>query len=205
MLFKAHRVERVADHYNYAAPILKTLVVDKNTHRCRDIRKDDEKSLYDAYHSSGTRFVVRNSRGEVMDGVPRSLVYQEADRLEDEVLFPDQFTGEAKNRSVAVKNKLLALEQGRIKNFMRGFANDESDSEYESDDYDSELDDEEWSMDEESSLEGEDAMDRDDKESEEDDEEIDEKTQYETLLFSPKSMYANGSEQKNRRRDLRSQ
>lgn len=132
MLFKAHRVERLADHFNYAAPILRTLVVDKNTHRCRDIRPDDEMSLYDVYHSSGTKFISRNSRGEMMDGVPRSLVYNEADRLEDEVLFPDQLTGEARNKTVAVKNKLLAFEQGRIKNFMRGFANDESDSEYDS-------------------------------------------------------------------------
>lgn len=172
MLFKAHRVERVADHYNYAAPILKTLVVDQKTHRCRDKRPDDEKSLYDVYHSSGTKFVLRNSKGEIMEGVPRSLVYNEADRLEDEVLFPDD-----NNRSVAVKNKLLALEEGRIKNFMRGFAYDESDTEYESYDYETgDEDDDEWTTDEESESGSKSLINQDGEGSELGDDEIDEKT-----------------------------
>ncbi|EEP82860.1 predicted protein [Uncinocarpus reesii 1704] len=148
MLFKAQRVERPADHYDAAASILKTLVVDKKTRRARDIRpNDNQPNLYDTYHSDQVSFVFRNNTGNVMSETPRSLIYNAADKLEDEVLFPDQFNGETENEIVAIKNKLHAFEHGEVKNLLKCFAHDlETDEEYESDVHGSEaFDEDDWS------------------------------------------------------------
>ncbi|KKZ63042.1 hypothetical protein EMCG_02612 [[Emmonsia] crescens] len=141
MLFKAHRVTRPVEVLGASAPYLKTVTTDPLTHRVRDIKLGEQvESVYDVYEREDTIVRFRNSKGKLGTGLPRQVKYNEADALEDAILFPGEFTGEAtSNRMKTMTNQLTDFEQGRIKNYVKRFAYDlESDDEYNSEDFDSE-------------------------------------------------------------------
>jgi len=114
MLFKAHRFYKGLDMYNPAASILKTLSRDHDDRRVRDIKEGDHtESIYDKLHGGETAFkfgrmddVLRDAK--YVDGKwvatelketepPRSLFYNEADALEDQILFPEERSAESIN------------------------------------------------------------------------------------------------------------
>lgn len=145
MLFKAHRCRTGADLYNPAASVLKTLTKDIRTHRPRDIKpgEDGVNSIYDDIHHEGTQFFfgrIESLKGHDFEKsiseankFPRSLLYNEADALEDEILFPEERSPE-KGQSSAIGG----FEQPRhweeegfsLRKFMEGW---DSESDYESD------------------------------------------------------------------------
>lgn len=98
MLFKAHRCRKPVDTYEVAAPMLRTLRTDENSHRSREV-KPGEKSIYDKIHDEGTRFT----------DISQSLFYDEVDALEDEILFPEEYLGE--DNYIAVGESTNRLEQ----------------------------------------------------------------------------------------------
>jgi hypothetical protein len=122
MLIKAHRVTRPNDLYRASFCYLKTLTTDE-TGWVRNIKPNEKAmSLYDIYQSDDITFHARASRGKTLPGIPPRILYHEADRLEDEVLFPE---GEARaERFRKIRNKLIDFEQGRLKNFHQRFAYD---------------------------------------------------------------------------------
>lgn len=141
MLFKAHRVTRPVEVLGASAPYLKTVTTDPITHRVRDIKLGEQvESVYDVYEREDTIVRFRNSKGKLGTGLPQQVKYNEADALEDAILFPGEFTGEAtSNRMKTMTNQLTDFEQGRIKNYVKRFAYDlDSDDEYNSEDFDSE-------------------------------------------------------------------
>lgn len=93
MLFKAHRCRRPVEFYNVAAPFLRTLTGDENSHRSFGVKPGD-KSIYDELHDEGTRFTVSGPATKAIKDIPQSLLYDEVDALEDEVLFPEEYLGE---------------------------------------------------------------------------------------------------------------
>ncbi|PGH06359.1 hypothetical protein GX51_02369 [Blastomyces parvus] len=140
MLYKSHRVTRPAQILGASAPYLKTVTKDPETYRIRDIKPGEQaESVHDAYEREDTIFRFRTSKGKLGTGLPNQMKYNEADALEDAILFPEEFTGEAtSNRMQAMRNNLTDFEQGRIKNYVKRFAYDlESDEEYNSEDFNS--------------------------------------------------------------------
>jgi len=114
MLFKAHRFYKGLDTYNPSASILKTLSRDPDDRRIRDIKEGGQiESIYDELHGGETAFkfgriddVFRNAK--YVDGKwvatelketepPRSLFYNEADALENQILFPEERMAETIN------------------------------------------------------------------------------------------------------------
>src|SRR5580700_411556 len=116
MLFKAHRCTSGADLYNPAAHILKTLARDSKTMRVRDLKPGDEESIYNEIHYEGTQFfyesVETTDRCVVKVNtdakkIPKNLFYTKADALEDEVLFPEEYSSD---RDIAKFEPLRAWE-----------------------------------------------------------------------------------------------
>lgn len=112
MLFKAHRFRSMRDTYNVAAPILKTLTRDRSSHRVHEIKADEEaESIYDEIHNQGTRFQLRSQDMQVMEKPPKFLFYNDADALEDRVLFPEETLGEENGFAIGAEmNKMEKLE-----------------------------------------------------------------------------------------------
>jgi hypothetical protein len=104
MLFKAHRFRAGPDTYNPAEHVLKTICKDPETYRPRDIRPGEEVlSIWDDLHHEGTTFFYGKLRDHLDESdptirrvfdepnkFPRSLFYNKADELEDEILFPEE-------------------------------------------------------------------------------------------------------------------
>lgn len=113
MLFKAHRFRDMPDAYNIAAPILKTVTRDLNSHRIREIKPGDEaESIYDVIHHPGTQFKIFNEDRQVLDKTPRYLFYNDVDALEDRVLFPEETHGPGDDKEIGgALNSLVALEE----------------------------------------------------------------------------------------------
>lgn len=113
MLFKAHRFRDMPDAYNIAAPILKTVTRDPKSHRIREIKPGDEaESIYDVIHHPGTQFKIFNEDRQVLEKTPRYLFYNDADALEDKVLFPEETHGPADDKEIGgALNNLVALEE----------------------------------------------------------------------------------------------
>jgi hypothetical protein len=156
MLFKAHRCCSGPDIYNAEASVLKTLYRDRETDRIRDLKPGDKfKSIWDDIHSEGTRFVFSDyymdnaveEYKETKDGKklighrveesapPKGLFYDEADALEDQVLFPEEFTDEGINPLAIGKIEPLRVweEEGfSLRKFVENRMWD-SDSDYDSD------------------------------------------------------------------------
>lgn len=112
MLFKAHRFRDMPDVYNIAAPILKTVTRDPNSHRVREIKLDEEaESIYDEIHHPGTQFKIFNEDRQVLEQSPRYLFYNDVDALEDKVLFPEETQGSGDENEIgSALNSLVALE-----------------------------------------------------------------------------------------------
>lgn len=152
MLYKAHRVTRPADILGASAPYLKTVTRDPETHRIRDIKPGEQvESVCDVYEREDTIFRFRTSKGKLGTGLPNQVKYNEADALEDSILFSEELTGKTtSNRLKTIRNKLTDFEQGRIKNYATRFAYDlDTDDEYNSeefnsDEYYSDVEEDEW-------------------------------------------------------------
>ncbi len=112
MLFKAHRFRSMRDTYNVAAPILKTLARDHSSHRVHEIMAEEEaESIYDEIQHEGARFQLRGQNMEVMEKPPKFLFYNDADALEDRVLFPEETLGEENGFAIGAEmNKMEKLE-----------------------------------------------------------------------------------------------
>ncbi|KAL3426787.1 hypothetical protein PVAG01_00296 [Phlyctema vagabunda] len=143
-LFKAHRCCSGVDFYNPAAPIIKTLPRDRDTHLVRDIKPGEAEagvlSAYDEIHAEGIRFsyrkldhlrsnVVKNRIPEDLQ-FPRGLFYTKADALKNEVLFPEGISEDGPFDTIhlgpmrAFEEKLFSM-----KKFVEGW---ETDSQYDS-------------------------------------------------------------------------
>ncbi|KAF2875319.1 hypothetical protein BDV95DRAFT_604075 [Massariosphaeria phaeospora] len=101
ILTRAIRCHELKDMYNVCAPILKTVAIDPKTQRVRNIRPgEDVKSLLDWAHThtrAWTRSSDNLSQGSI-DTLEDSYKYTEADEIEDVILFPEEATGEMRNK-----------------------------------------------------------------------------------------------------------
>ncbi|KAL2061188.1 hypothetical protein VTL71DRAFT_7461 [Oculimacula yallundae] len=159
MIFKAIRCRKGADIYNLSAPILKTLHTDRTTNRVRDIKPgEDVESIYDAINHDGTKFFY----GKLKDGTsthpdhiyesanvfPRNLMYNEADAIEDAILFPEELAEGGKldpNDLGKISPLKVWEEEGfSLRKFIEGWESD-----YSGEEDDEESDDEEDSEDDE--------------------------------------------------------
>lgn len=113
MLFKAHRFRDLPDAFNIAAPILKTVARDPDSHRVREIKPGDEaESIYNEIHHPGTQFKIFNEDRQVLEKTPRYLFYNDIDALEDKVLFPEESNGPGNDIEIGdAFNSLVALEE----------------------------------------------------------------------------------------------
>ena len=95
MLVKAHRVHDVKETYRLLAPVLETLTRDAESFRVREIRANEDavKSIFDEINSGNTIFKLFNERRQPLEKVPKDLFYNEADALEDKVLFAEEDMG----------------------------------------------------------------------------------------------------------------
>jgi len=157
MLFKALRCRSPPDMYNLAGPVLKTLHKDKVTYRVRDIKLgEDIPSVWDSLHAEGLQFFygeltddINESMKRVMDNpnkFPRNLFYNEADALEDEILFPEERAAENLDPSQIGKIEPLRVweEEGfSLRKFIEGrdWYSEDSDDDEEEDDESGEDDD----------------------------------------------------------------
>jgi hypothetical protein len=90
LLIKAHRFCTGLDLYNLSAPVLKTLTRDPTSHRVRKLKPGETLlSLDGQIHSDETRFVFANATTGQEES-PNKLFYNQADMLEDQVLFPEE-------------------------------------------------------------------------------------------------------------------
>lgn len=98
-LIKAHRARNVLDIFGQASHIMKSLTWAEENKRIRDA-EPGEQSVWDYYTSGKMKFFIgksdveRNLLGPEPKTrsiqTPKSLFYNEADVLEDEVLFPEE-------------------------------------------------------------------------------------------------------------------
>ena len=95
MLFKAHRVRSFKESYKLCGPILETLTRDAESFRVREIRanEDSVKSIFDDIQSGDTFFKLFNEQRQPLEKVPKDLFYNEADALEDKILFAEEDVG----------------------------------------------------------------------------------------------------------------
>lgn len=102
------------------APILKTLTIDNDTGRVRDIRPDENaKSMWDEMGKNITDYRWQSSNGQFFEDIPRSLLYTEADALEESILFPENtLDGKVSKRFNTVENDLTKFEDGRLQKKM---------------------------------------------------------------------------------------
>ncbi|KAK0102680.1 hypothetical protein ONS95_006282 [Cadophora gregata] len=166
MMFKALRCRKGADMYNLAAPILKTLYSDKITHRVRDIKPgENAMSIYDDINQAETKFFYSKIEDDAdmevrrvydePDVFPPNLLYNEADVLEDAILFPEELAADKLSpKDIGKISPLKAWEDEgfSFRKFVEGW-----ESEYSGED--SEDDGMEW--DTESGLHSEDEEDDD--------------------------------------------
>ncbi|EKG18620.1 hypothetical protein MPH_04093 [Macrophomina phaseolina MS6] len=130
-LIKAHRFHTGLDLYRPSEHILRTITRDKETQRTRDIKPGEEgkvPSIWDDINSDNNRVKFftddAESADELQDDMPTEWKYNEADRLEDEVLFPweqkrvaDAGEGKAGDIKPADAEEELLASQGRMHRF----------------------------------------------------------------------------------------
>jgi hypothetical protein len=154
MLFKAHRFCTGADLYNPGAHILKTLTRDKETNRVRDLKPGDDTSpsVYDDIHHEGTSFFYGKleslnshivKRAPDQSKIPRRLFYTETDALEDEILFPEEYSSDGKQVLAVEKLRRWEEEGFSVRKFVEGWwtDSDEDSSDNENEDEEDEEDD----------------------------------------------------------------
>ena len=133
MMAKASRFQRGPDFYSAAMPILKTLTYDEETGRYRDIRPGEAvESVADRVN--GPKFHIRFGENLDQDEAPEDLWYNEADAIEDSILFPEEALGNTSD--ALVKHKLNRISQWEEKGpDMDRFVNDmDTDDEFEDED-----------------------------------------------------------------------
>ncbi|PVH94676.1 hypothetical protein DM02DRAFT_602165 [Periconia macrospinosa] len=90
-LMKAHRVRELKDVYKVVEPVIKTLTKDPETDRIRSIRPDEEvKSLWNDINDPSMTFHLWTNGHEAAPDQFDKIKYNEADALEDEILFPEE-------------------------------------------------------------------------------------------------------------------
>ncbi|KAH6692878.1 hypothetical protein BKA61DRAFT_637651 [Leptodontidium sp. MPI-SDFR-AT-0119] len=156
MIFKALRCRKGADMYNLSAPVLKTLHTDKVTNRVRDIKPgEDVTSIYDDINNEKTQFFygkIEDDTGLKVHRVydkanvfPRNLFYNQADVLEDAVLFPEELiAGKLNPKDLGKISPLKVWEDEgfSLRKFIEGWESDYSGEDSEEDwGTDSEFDD----------------------------------------------------------------
>ena len=110
MLVKANRFRAGADFYNPVSPIIKTLTRDRESWRVREIKSgEDVPSIYDDVHHEMSTFVFQPVDHKGVKELPKNLFYNEADMLEDSILFPDEQDDPLKT---TVTNSLTRWEHG---------------------------------------------------------------------------------------------
>jgi hypothetical protein len=174
MLYKAHRCRTGKDLYNSESEILKTLCRPYGSDRVRDIRPeggDEVKSIWEEMCASKTRFffggmddIARQQKeflsNEVEDvetspvnnPFPRSLLYNDADVLEDAILFPEELQQKTLDSSVIGNVEPLKKweEEGfSLRKFAEGLdlVDSDLDTEDEESDLDTEDEESEWETD----------------------------------------------------------
>ncbi|KAB2572944.1 hypothetical protein DBV05_g8399 [Lasiodiplodia theobromae] len=132
-LIKAHRFQCGLDMYKPSEHILKTITRDKETQRTRDIRPGEEgkvQSIWDDINSDSNRVKFftddAESAEELSDDMPKEWRYSEADRLEDEILFPWEHKSANKSQGMLKESEdtgkndegeALLATQGRMHRF----------------------------------------------------------------------------------------
>lgn len=154
----------MSDTYNMMEPILKMLTRETDTYRVREIKSSEVtegsnkvKSIWDFIHHPDTRFVIFNDQRKVMDTVPKNLLYNDVDVLEDQILFPEDAPG-TESLVVATEDlnplNKLEHEEFNMERFIYDLDTDEEMFEGESDYHEhtcgdaSENEDESWEDDE---------------------------------------------------------
>lgn len=146
-MLKARRATEPREIHLHLKPILSTLTRDKETARAREIRPNsDEESIYDAMTGPNTRFVFGKRFGaskpedlseRVDPAVLWVLFYNEADAMEDVILFPDEEN--LKVGEIVTKISQFEREGPLLSRFVNDLDVDEHLSDYElSDDSSSE-------------------------------------------------------------------
>ncbi|KAF2808929.1 uncharacterized protein BDZ99DRAFT_444814 [Mytilinidion resinicola] len=116
MLLKAQRCITPLDYFKLAGPVIKTLTRDRSTMRARTIKPGEVvQSIWDEIHHPETRMraVDLNGREVNIEDSLMSYLYNEADVLEDQILFPEEVL---QNR----KNELFRDNPSEIQKFERG-------------------------------------------------------------------------------------
>jgi hypothetical protein len=149
MLYKAHRIQDIRESYKLAGPILQTLTRDCDSLRVREIRANEDavKSIYDTICDEETQFRFYNELREPVESIPKHVFYNEADALEDKILFAEEevgpnlglLAGEPKNSMTTLEN------QGP--DMMRFVYDLDTDDELPDDDDDDDVEDPEHSCD----------------------------------------------------------
>ena len=121
------------DMFKQAIPILKTLARDPVTFRTRDI-KEGEESLWNMIQH-GQSYYVDTNTGTIAEDQHQDLFYNEADALEDCILFPDEGNALFKPNS----NALAKLEE-RVPNMLRFIQDLDTDEETDPSDAEEECD-----------------------------------------------------------------
>jgi hypothetical protein len=118
--------------------------------RVRDLKPRDEKSIYDEIHHEGTQFFYGSI--ETIDRcvvkvktdakkIPKNLFYTKADVLEDEVLFPEEYSSDTVEPSDIAKFEPLRVwerEGFSVRRFVEGYESDSTLDTIESADFDDE-------------------------------------------------------------------
>lgn len=114
-LMRAYRFVKGTDLYKPSETILRTITQDKKTSRTRDIKPSEKgkiESFWDHIHAPGTKFRYHNTGPGAPPSsseMPNDWKYTDADRLEDEILFPweriSDIDGEASNASLEGRHK----------------------------------------------------------------------------------------------------
>lgn len=85
--------------YDATAPILKTITQDSNTHQaCQMSPGEEAESTFDIIYSEAAAFRLTSPGEGSREPPPRELFYNDIDKFEHRVLFPEDF-GEVGNPS----------------------------------------------------------------------------------------------------------
>jgi hypothetical protein len=128
MLAKAHRFVELREYYKLASPILKTLTRDKATMRARTIKPGEKAmSIWDEIIDprSTIRAYKQNQQEVKIAETVKYHIYNQADVLEDEILFPEEMSENRKNELFKENpSSIVKFERGGPQTDIRRFAYD---------------------------------------------------------------------------------
>lgn len=159
MLIKALRCRSPVDQCSLAAPVLKTLYKDEVAHRVWDIQPGDKvESIYDHICGPDVKFrygKVEDAWGKNASGLvrakavfdednifPRNYFYNEIDKSEDAILFPEELEARKINPSDIGKVEPFGQWEATLtmRGFIKGWSSEDSEDLDDSSEYDSEMD-----------------------------------------------------------------